>query len=70
MLPVYGEKCLPRKTVYNWAEKFFQGGSKIDDEDRRGHQILIETKSTERQMEEFSKNDSEELNEELELAAL
>lgn len=22
MLPVYGEKCLPRKAVYSWVEKF------------------------------------------------
>jgi hypothetical protein len=25
MFPVYGEKCLSRKAVHNWVEKFSQG---------------------------------------------
>jgi hypothetical protein len=25
MLTVYGGKCLSRKAVHNWVEKFFQG---------------------------------------------
>jgi hypothetical protein len=33
MFPVYGEKCLSRKAVHNWVEKFFQVRSKgADDE--------------------------------------
>jgi hypothetical protein len=28
---VYDGKCLSRKAVHNWAEKFFQGRSKVVD---------------------------------------
>jgi hypothetical protein len=31
MFPVYGGKCLSRKAVHNWAEKFSQGRSKVAD---------------------------------------
>jgi hypothetical protein len=31
MFPVYGAKCLSRKAVYNWVEKFSQGRSKVAD---------------------------------------
>jgi hypothetical protein len=27
--PVYGGKCLPRKAVHSWVEKFSIGGSKV-----------------------------------------
>lgn len=53
MLLVYGEKCLSRKAVYNWVEKFSQGRSKIDDEDRSRCPVLIVTKSTKQQVEEL-----------------
>jgi hypothetical protein len=37
MFPAYGAKCLSRKAVHNWAEKFSQGRSKVaGDEKRRG----------------------------------
>jgi hypothetical protein len=29
MCPVYGGKCLSRKAVHNWIEKFSQGRSKV-----------------------------------------
>jgi hypothetical protein len=29
MFPVYGRKCLSRKAVHNWVEKFSQGRSKV-----------------------------------------
>jgi hypothetical protein len=29
MFPVYGGKCLSRKAVHNWVEKFSQGRSKV-----------------------------------------
>jgi hypothetical protein len=29
MFPVYGEKCLSRKAVHIWVEKFSQGRSKV-----------------------------------------
>jgi hypothetical protein len=31
MFLVYGGKCLSRKAVHNWDEKFSQGRSKVDD---------------------------------------
>jgi hypothetical protein len=31
MFPVYGGKCLSRKAVRNWVEKFSQGHSKVAD---------------------------------------
>jgi hypothetical protein len=29
---VYGEKCLSRKAVHNWVEKFSQGRLKVKDD--------------------------------------
>jgi hypothetical protein len=29
MFPVYGGKCLSRKAVHSWVEKFSQGQSKV-----------------------------------------
>jgi hypothetical protein len=29
MFPVYGGKCLSRKAVHNWIEKFSQGRSEV-----------------------------------------
>jgi hypothetical protein len=34
MLSVYGGKCLSRKTVHNWVEKFSQGRSNVADDGR------------------------------------
>jgi hypothetical protein len=31
MFPVYGGKCLLRKAVQNWVEKFSQGRSEVAD---------------------------------------
>jgi hypothetical protein len=35
MIPVYGGKCLSRKAVHNWVEKFSQGRSKLADDGRQ-----------------------------------
>jgi hypothetical protein len=32
IFPVYGGKCLSRKPVHNWVEKFSQGRSKVADD--------------------------------------
>jgi hypothetical protein len=37
----YGEKCLSRKAVHNWVDKFAQGRSKVVDEHRSGHPLQI-----------------------------
>jgi hypothetical protein len=36
MFRVYGGKCLSRKAVHNWVDKFSQGRSKIADDARPG----------------------------------
>jgi hypothetical protein len=33
IFPVYGGKCLSRKAVHNWVEKFSQGHSKVTDDE-------------------------------------
>jgi transposase len=33
MFPVYGGKCLSRRKVYNWVEKFSEGRSKVSDDE-------------------------------------
>jgi hypothetical protein len=39
MFPVHGWKCLPRKAVHNWVEKFSQGRSKVADDPRPGAKL-------------------------------
>jgi hypothetical protein len=43
MFPVYGGKCLPRKAVHNWIEKFSQGRSKVADDARPGAEMAETT---------------------------
>jgi hypothetical protein len=33
MFPAYGGKCLSRKAIHNWVEKFTQGCSKVADDE-------------------------------------
>jgi hypothetical protein len=39
MFPVYGGKCLSRKAVYRWVEKFSQGRSKVAVDARPGANV-------------------------------
>jgi transposase len=43
MFPVYGGKCLSRKTVHNWVEKFSKGRSKVPDDARQGAEVAETT---------------------------
>jgi hypothetical protein len=43
MFPVYGLKCLSRKAVHNWVEKFSQGCSKVADDGRPGAEVAETT---------------------------
>jgi hypothetical protein len=43
MFPVYGGKCLSRKSVHNLVEKFSQGHSKIADDARHGAEVAETT---------------------------
>ena len=36
MLPMYVEHCLSRQAVHNWAQKFSEGRTSIEDEHRVG----------------------------------
>ena len=38
MFLMYGEHCLSRQTVHNWAQKFSEGRTSIEDEHRVGRQ--------------------------------
>ena len=46
MLPVYAEKCLSRKAVFSWVNKFKRGRAKIVDESRSGRPVQIATDGT------------------------
>jgi hypothetical protein len=46
MFPVYGGKCLWRRAVHNWVEKFSQGRSKAADDARQSHPVEIATEET------------------------
>jgi hypothetical protein len=41
--PVYGGKCLWRKAVHNWVDKFCEGRSKVSDNARPGTQVTEAT---------------------------
>jgi transposase len=57
MFPVYDRKCLPRKAVHNWVEKFSQGRSKVTDDASPGRPVKIATEATVQQVEEFIRDD-------------
>jgi hypothetical protein len=42
---VYGGKCLLRKAVHIWVEKFSQGRSKVADDARPGYTVKIATEA-------------------------
>jgi transposase len=44
--PVYGGKCLSRKAVHNWTEKFYQGRLEVADDARLGRPLEIATETT------------------------
>jgi hypothetical protein len=46
MFPAYGGKCLSRKTVHSWVEKFSQGRSKVADDARLVHILETATEAT------------------------
>jgi transposase len=57
MLPVYGGKCMSRKAVHKWVEKFSQGRSKFSDDARLGRPVEIATEATVQRVEEFIRTD-------------
>jgi hypothetical protein len=40
---VYGGKCLSRKAVHDWVDKFYQGLSKVANDDRPGVEVAQTT---------------------------
>jgi hypothetical protein len=46
MFPVCGEKCLSRKAVHNWVEKFTEGRWEVADDARPGHLVEIAREET------------------------
>jgi hypothetical protein len=57
MLPVYCVKCLSRKAVHNWVEKFSQGCSKIAGDVRPGLTVDTVTEAIVHRVEELSRAD-------------
>jgi hypothetical protein len=45
MYPVYGGKCLSRKAVHNFVEKFSQARSKVADDARPDRPVEIATEA-------------------------
>jgi hypothetical protein len=43
IFPLHRGKCLSRKAVHNWAEKFSQGLSKVADDARSGAEVAETT---------------------------
>jgi hypothetical protein len=43
IFPIYGGKCLSRKAVHNWVEKFSQGRSKVVNDGRLGAGVAEKT---------------------------
>jgi hypothetical protein len=39
MFPAYGVKCLSRKAIHAWIDKFSQGYSKVADDARPGEEV-------------------------------
>jgi transposase len=57
MFPVYSAKCLSRKVVQNWVEKFSQERSKVADNARPGRPVEIATEATVQRVEELIRAD-------------
>jgi transposase len=57
MFPIYGGKCLSRKAVHNWVEKFCEERSKVADDARPGRPVEIATEATVQRVEEFIRAD-------------
>jgi hypothetical protein len=53
IFPVYGGKCLSRKAVHNWVEKFSQGRPKVADVIRPCRPVEIATEATVQRVEEL-----------------
>jgi hypothetical protein len=39
IFPVYGGKCLSRKAIHNWVEKFSQGRWEVAEDARQGAEV-------------------------------
>jgi hypothetical protein len=55
--PVYDGKCLSRKAVHSWVEKFFQGRSKVSDDAPPGRTVETATEATVQWVEELIRAD-------------
>jgi hypothetical protein len=57
IFPVYGGKCLSRKAVHNWAEKFCRRRSKVGVDARPGCPVETATEATVQRVEELIRPD-------------
>jgi transposase len=57
IFPVYGGKCLSRKAVQNWVEKFSRRRWKVADDARPGRPVETATEATVQRVEELIRSD-------------
>jgi hypothetical protein len=57
MFPICCGKCLSRKAVHNWVQKFSQGRSKVADDARPGRHVETATEATVLRVEELIRAD-------------
>jgi len=57
MIPVYGEQCLSRQSVYNWVDKFSQGRSNVTDKNRSGRPVEVGSEENLQRVEEMIRAD-------------
>jgi len=52
MLPMHSEHCLSRQAVHNWVQKFSEGRTSIENEQRAGRPVEIATPETLQRVED------------------
>jgi transposase len=57
MFSAYVGKCLSRKAIHKWVEKFSQGRSKVAGDARPGHPVEIATEATAQWLEDLIRAD-------------
>jgi hypothetical protein len=57
MVPAYSGKCLSRKAVHIWVEKFSQGRSKVADDARPRRLLAIATEAALQRVDELIRAD-------------
>jgi histone-lysine N-methyltransferase SETMAR len=57
MLPVYGQKCVPRSTIHRWCDKFARGRRSLVDEKRSGRPVVATNNDAVTKVDAFIRSD-------------